>query len=193
MLELTRNGWHEEACRLAGLRDFPSWGLMIENDATTIWERWDGYVKGRGFQDAGMNSFNHWALGAVGEWVWRTVAGISPDETHPGFRHFVIRPRPGGDVTWARGEYLSIRGRIASEWKREGGRFVLNVTIPPNTTATVYVPADDAGGVRESGRPAAQTEGVRFLRMDGGAAVYEIESGSYRLESAVPERRDEGR
>jgi len=103
MLELTRNGYNDEAWRLILLRDFPSWGLMIDNGATTIWERWDGYVKGRGFQNPGMNSFNHWAFGAVGEWIYRTVLGINPDEAQPGYKHFEIRPRPGGDVTWAKG------------------------------------------------------------------------------------------
>ncbi len=84
MLELTRNGYDEEAYRLLSLRTFPSWGFMIENGATTIWERWDGYVKGRGFQNPGMNSFNHWAIGAVGEWMWRHIVGINPDEAQPG-------------------------------------------------------------------------------------------------------------
>jgi alpha-L-rhamnosidase len=80
MLELTRNGYHYEACRLLNLRTFPSWGFTVEQGATTIWERCDGYVKGRGFQYPVMNSFNHWALGAVGEWIWRHVVGINPDE-----------------------------------------------------------------------------------------------------------------
>ena len=83
MLELSRNGRHDEACRLVCLRNVPSWGYMIDQGATTIWERWDGYVRGRGFQDPGMNSFNHWAFGAVGEWVWRELAGINPDEQKP--------------------------------------------------------------------------------------------------------------
>ena len=94
MLELTRNGRHDEAWRLINLRTVPSWGYMVEMGATTIWERWDGYVKGRGFQDPGMNSMNHWAFGAVGEWMWRDLAGINPDDEQPGFKHFIIRPRP---------------------------------------------------------------------------------------------------
>ena len=94
MLELSRNGRHDEAWRLINLRTVPSWGYMVDMGATTIWERWDGYVKGRGFQDPGMNSFNHWAFGSVGEWVWRELAGINPDDEQPGYKHFVIRPRP---------------------------------------------------------------------------------------------------
>ena len=101
MLELTRNGRHDEAGRLICLRSVPSWGYMIDQGATTIWERWDGYVRGRGFQDPGMNSFNHWAFGAVGEWLWRELAGINPDEQNPGFKHFIHPPSARGRyVTW---------------------------------------------------------------------------------------------
>jgi alpha-L-rhamnosidase len=179
MLELTRNGHHEAACRLALSRDFPSWGYMIENGATTIWERWDGYVKGRGFQDPGMNSFNHWAFGAVGEWIWRHLAGINPDEASPGYKHFIIAPRPGGDLTWAKAEYRSIRGPIASQWKLDGDTFNLQVAVPPNTTATVYVRAKDASSVTEGGQPAAQAEGVKFVGTEDGFAVFDVESGQY--------------
>ncbi|MCL5096397.1 MAG: family 78 glycoside hydrolase catalytic domain, partial [Candidatus Omnitrophica bacterium] len=178
MLELSRDGYHEEACRLVQLRDFPSWGMMIENGATTIWERWDGYVKGRGFQDPGMNSFNHWAFGAVGEWIWRDLAGINPDESQPGFKHFVIHPRPGTGFTWAKGVYDSIRGRIVSDWKIDGDTFTLAVTVPPNTTATVYVPTASAASVREGGQVAATVEGIDKIGVEDGSAVFLVRSGS---------------
>jgi len=183
ILELTRNAQHEAACRLALSRDFPSWGYMIENGATTIWERWDGYVKGRGFQDPGMNSFNHWAFGAVGEWIWRHVAGINPDDAYPGYKHFIIAPRPGAELTWAKAGYNSIHGRIASQWKLDGDTFTLEVAVPPNTTATVYVRAKDASSVTESGQPAAQAEGVKFLRAADGFAIFAVESGHYSFTS----------
>jgi alpha-L-rhamnosidase len=188
MLALSRNGHHDEACRLVNLRDFPSWGYMIENGATTMWERWDGYVKGRGFQDAGMNSFNHWAFGAVAEWVWRCLAGLNPDESAPGWKHFTIAPQPGGGLTWVRAEYESIRGRIASRWELEGGRFKLDVTIPPNTTATVRVPASDPRQVRESGRPAGQAPGVTLVREENGAAVFQVGSGTYSFQAPAQAR-----
>ncbi len=183
MLELSRNGRHNEAWRLLNLRTVPSWGHMVEMDATTIWERWDGYVKGRGFQDPGMNSFNHWAFGAVGEWVWRELAGINPDETQPGWKHFSIRPRPCDGLTWVKARYDSIRGPIVSEWKAADGRFALQVEIPPNATATVFVPAKDAAAVTESGNPAAEAPGVKFLRMESEVAVFAVQSGRYRFES----------
>jgi alpha-L-rhamnosidase len=188
MLELTRNGQHHEACRLLNLRDFPSWGLMIDNGATTIWERWDGYVKGRGFQNPGMNSFNHWAFGAVGEWIWRHIAGINPDESCPGYKHFVIRPRPCGELTWARGRFKSIYGPIVSDWKISNGALILQVTVPPNSTATVYVPAKDASTITESGQPAASAEGVQYLRMEEGAAVYRVASGRYTFVARSPQK-----
>lgn len=181
MLELTRNGYPEVGWQLLTNRTFPSWLYMIDNGATTIWERWDGYVKGRGFQDAGMNSFNHWAFGAVGEWMWRHVAGLNPDDAQPGWKHFVIRPRPGGGVTWAKGEYQSIRGRIAAGWKLENNSIHLHLIVPPNTTATVHVPTGDASAVQEGGRPATEAEGVTHAGVEDGVAIYRLNSGQYHF------------
>jgi len=183
MLELSRWGYTDLAWQLLTNRTFPSWLYMLDNGATTVWERWDGYVRGRGFQDPGMNSFNHWAFGAVGEWVWRHVAGLNPDETQPGWKHFMVAPRPGGGVTWTRAEYDSIRGRIATAWRVRDGQFDLEVTIPPSTTATVRVPAADPAAVTESGQPAVQAEGLRLVRLEKDAALFQAASGSYRFRS----------
>lgn len=181
MLELTRNGFNDVAYTLANTRTFPSWGYTIDNGATTIWERWDGYVNGRGFQDPGMNSFNHWALGAVGEWLIRVVAGINPDERHPAFKRFTLRPRPGGGLTHAKAEYRSIRGPITCGWRLNDHVLTLDITIPPNTTATVHVAVSDGTQITESGRPVSEAPGVTFLREEDGAAVFEVESGQYRF------------
>jgi alpha-L-rhamnosidase len=189
MLELSRNGSHEEAYRLINLRTVPSWGYMVEHGATTTWERWDGYVEGvgpwGGFQHPDMNSFNHWALGSVGEWVWRELAGINPDEEQPGYRHFIIRPRPCGDLMWVRARHDSIRGPIVSEWRIDGGRFHLHVEVPANTAATVHVPADSEEAVSESGKPAARAEGVVFLRSEDHRVVFEVGSGQYNFVAEV--------
>ncbi len=179
MLELTRNNHNDVGWQLLTNRTFPSWLYMIDNGATTIWERWDGYVKRRGFQDAGMNSFNHWALGAVGEWMWRNVAGLNPDDAQPGWQHFIVAPRPGGGVTWAKGEYESIRGRIVCEWKTEGSNFVLRVVVPPNTTATICVPTSNPSKITESGKPASP------IRITPDCAVFEVGSGSYDFVSLL--------
>src|SRR5436190_2236508 len=185
LLELTRGGRSDEAYRLLNLRTFPSWGFMIANGATTIWERWDGYVKGRGFQNPEMNSFNHWALGSVGEWMWRTLAGINPDEESPGFRHFYIRPHPGGGLTWTRGEYESIRGRIVSDWRIDRGVIRLRVVVPPNIAATVSVPTAHAEAVRESGRMPEQAPGVETLEPEAGSARFRVDSGEYVVTAPV--------
>lgn len=183
MLELTRNGYNDVAYQLINNRTCPSWGYMVDNGATTIWERWDGYVKGRGFQNPGMNSFNHWAFGSVGEWMVRVILGIEPDESSPGYKHFIIRPRPGGGLTWAKGEYNSIRGRIATSWRIEAGAFALDVVIPANAAATVYIPAQDAEGVTEGGRPAIQAAGIKFIGIEEGSAVLLVGSGHYSFVS----------
>jgi len=128
-----------------------------------------------------MNSFNHWALGSVGEWVWRCLVGISPDESQPGYKHFVIRAEPGGDVTWARGAYRSIRGTIICHWRRENGRFHLDLTVPANTTATVYLPTADAASVRVDDQTVRHTPWVQALGIRAGKAAFTVASGRYRF------------
>ncbi len=137
---LQRFGHLDLAYQLLLNEDFPSWGYPIKHGATTMWEHWDGWRHDKGFQDPGMNSFNHYAYGAVGDWMYQTILGIQLDELQPGYKHFFIAPVPGGGLTWARGEYQSIHGPIRSAWKIERGRFALEVTVPGNTTATVQLP-----------------------------------------------------
>ncbi len=183
MLELSRWDGQDRAWRLLNLRDFPSWGMMLENGATTIWERWDGFVRGRGFQDPGMNSFNHWALGAVGEWIWREVAGINPDEAAPGYAHFTLSARPREGLDWVNAAYDSIRGRIAIQWRLKDGRLTLQITVPPNTAATVLVPATEPRAITESGHDLARAQGVTPLGFKDGAAVLRVDSGRYTFEA----------
>ncbi|GAB6395179.1 MAG: alpha-L-rhamnosidase/family 78 glycoside hydrolase catalytic domain [Bacteroidales bacterium] len=140
MEQLAAYDYADVAYRLLLSRRFPSWFYSLDQGATTIWERWDGYVAGRGFQDAGMNSFNHVAIGAVGEWLYRHILGVQLDESRPGFRHFYIRPLPGNSLTWAKGNYHSINGNIEVSWANQNGVFSLDLAIPVNTTATVVMP-----------------------------------------------------
>ncbi len=181
MRELSGNGYNDEAYRLISNRKMPSWGYAIDHGATTIWERWDGYVEGRGFQNPGMNSFSHYAIGSVGEWMYRTIVGINPDPDVPAYKHIVIRPQPGGELTWARGAYHSIHGRIACEWRIDGARIAVDVTVPANTTATVYLPTSDPDSVAESSKPAAEADGVRLVESEDGAAVYHVGAGRYKF------------
>ena len=133
-----------------------------------------------------MNSFNHYAFGAVGEWLYSVVAGIDVDESRPGFRNAIIRPRPGGGLTWARGSLDTPYGRIESHWRLEAGRFLLDVTVPPNATATVYLPASakagaSVGDVTESGKPLSAAEGISDIRAEAGEVVCRVTAGEYRF------------
>jgi alpha-L-rhamnosidase len=140
MDELVRFGRVDIAYRLLESERFPSWLYLVKIGATTVWERWDGWIPGRGFQSDGMNSLDHVAFGAVSEWMFRYILGINPDINRPGYEHFVIHPRPGGTLTWAKGSYNSIRGEIVVSWKISNSTFVLDVSIPANTTATIILP-----------------------------------------------------
>lgn len=183
MLELAKWGYVDLAYRLLMNRNVPSWAYQIEHGATTVWERWDGYVPERGFQTPYMNSFNHYGLGAVGEWIYRYVLGIHPDPDNPGYRHFKLQPLPGGGVTFADGTYESVRGKIASAWRQEDEKFFWKITVPVNTTATVYVPAAGVSQVTEGGQPIQRADGVQFLRFEDDVAVLRVSSGQYEFVS----------
>ncbi len=176
---LAEAGHLDVAYRLLLNDTFPSWGYSIKHGATTIWERWDGWTAERGFQDPGMNSFNHYSLGSVGEWLYRYVAGIDTASERPGFRHTIIRPRPGGGLTGVKATYQSVRGMIESAWRVEDGAFRLCVTVPANTTATVYLPAGARDIITEGGQPIASASGVMLERREDGQAVLVTGSGVY--------------
>jgi alpha-L-rhamnosidase len=140
MKQLSRYGYNKIAYRLFLSHACPSWLYMVDHGATTIWERWDSYVDGRGYQDPAMNSFNHPALGQVGEWMYGNILGIRYDEAHPGYRRFIIQPQPDKGLAWAKGSYHSINGLIEVSWTSAGGKFSLQVAVPVNTEATVILP-----------------------------------------------------
>jgi alpha-L-rhamnosidase len=186
MLELTKAGYNRIAYQLLLSQRFPSWFYMINQGATTMWERWDGYVKGRGFQNWLMNSFNHYSIGAVGEWIYKVILGINLDENQPGYKHILIKPQPGGTITWAKGHYNSIYGKIEVSWKLEGDKFNLEVTIPPNTTATIHIPAENPANITESGQPIQDSDELQFLSFDQFSASYTLTSGTYQFQSKMP-------
>ncbi len=182
MLELADTGHEDLAYTLLLRQDFPSWGYMIEQGATTIWERWDGYVEGRGFQNPGMNSFNHYAVGAVGEWVWRHVVGLNPDPVSPGYKHFYIHPRPGGGIQHVTAQYESVRGPIAVAWNIDEVMFSISVTVPHNSSATVILHNSDEAAVTENRQQLQRCEGILDIRkLESGLAIH-IASGSYQFE-----------
>jgi alpha-L-rhamnosidase len=181
MLVLTKIGRNDVAYRLFGNDTFPSWGFSIKHGATSIWERWDGWTPDKGFQDPGMNSFAHYSFGAVGQWMFENIGGINSDA--PGFKGIIIRPRIGGNLTYAKTNYNSIRGLVGTDWRLKGDDLLLDVIIPANTTATIYVPAAGADKVTESGVAAGVAEGVEFIGMEQGTAVYKVGSGIYSFVS----------
>ena len=148
---LSSCGYTSVAYRLLSQRTFPSWRYMIDNGATTIWERWDGWSPEHGFASPRMNSLNHYALGSVGEWVYRFLLGIDQQPGSAGFADLLMRPQvdPGGSLSWARGSYRSVRGVIRAGWQRTGGEFSYQVELPANVTATVRLPAGPDGGLAE--------------------------------------------
>jgi alpha-L-rhamnosidase len=190
LLELSRAGHADLAYQLVLDQRFPSWGYSIANGSTTLWERWDGYVEGRGFQDPGMNSLNHWALGSVAEWMVRVILGINPDPSNPGYSHFILSPVPGGALTHAGGSYRSVRGLIESAWRTEPGRGVYTFTIPAGTSATIHLRAPGADAVREGGRAIAGDPGVQLVSVHEGEVVLEVGAGRYEFE--VLERGNAG-
>ncbi len=165
---------------------FPSWLFSVKQGATTIWERWDGWTPEKGFQNPSMNSFNHYSLGSCGEWMFDTVAGIGLDASQPGFSHIVIRPRPGGGLTQAQGDFDSIHGKISTKWSLENGKFSLHVVIPINTTATVYLPTSDVSSVQEGGRNVAAIPEIRVAPNGQGSAQFLVGSGDYNFACQVP-------
>lgn len=188
---LSDMGRADVAMRLLVQDSYPSWLYSVKHGATTIWERWDGWTLERGpHPDIGMNSFNHYSLGSCGEWMFEGVAGIALDPASPGFKHVLIRPRvdlasSNPPLTNARATYRSIRGEIASAWTLDADHFTLRVTIPANTTATLFVPTVQSGVVLESGMDIATAEGVRALREEGGSMVLEVGSGTYEFTSGI--------
>lgn len=137
---LSREGFLTEAYALLHQKEWPSWLYAVEHGATTIWERWDAWTHDKGFQDVGMNSFNHYAYGAVGAWLYQVVAGIELDPEIAGYKRFRLAPRPGGELTWAKAHLDTLHGRIESEWKIEGSTFAYRFVVPPNTRAHVALP-----------------------------------------------------
>lgn len=190
---LSANGQSDTAFTLLEQEAFPSWIYSINQGATTTWERWNSFTTEGGFDTSGMNSFNHYTFGSVGEWMMSGVLGIDRDEndaSNAGFHKFVLNPQYGGTINYAKGEYRSVSGTIKSDWTWEDdGKFEYKFTVPANTTATVYIPSIDKNSVVSEGNTAnaEDAEGVTFKEYDAKnkRAVYEVESGSYEFTSTT--------
>jgi alpha-L-rhamnosidase len=151
---------------MTNTKDYPGWGYMLANGATTSWEGWTG------------QSHIHDTLISIGAWFTQGLAGIRSDGKSPGFKHFMIKPAVVGDITFVKAKYRSIRGDIVSDWRIDNGRFKLSVTVPPGTTATVFVPGE--GPVRTEAPKSPDRTGNRS---------FEVASGTYTFETAMPLNR----
>lgn len=183
---LSDNGQSEVAFRILQNNKYPSWLYAIDQGATTIWERLNGYTIENGFGgNNSMNSFNHYSFGAVGQWMMAYSLGIQRDE--PGFRKFILQPEPDptGHMTQAKGYYDSMYGRISSGWEVENGVLTYTTSVPANTTATLYLPASSGKAIKEGGKPVIKSKGITFLKYESGKAVYELKSGDYVFTSTL--------
>ena len=182
---LSRYGYLDEAYFLLNNEQYPSWLYPVKQGATTIWERWDGQKPDGTFQDAGMNSFNHYAYGAIGDWMYRVMAGLQIDESKPGYRHILIRPQPGGGFTSVKASHETMYGPASSAWTLKDGRFELAVEVPPNAQATVRLPKAQLASVTEGGQALAKGNGITDSRQEGDAVVVDVGSGQYRFAYGV--------
>ena len=172
---LQETGRNDLVYTIMNQTDYPGWGYMLSQGATTYWEQWNGYF-----------SQIHSCFTCPSGWFYQGLAGIRPDPASPGFKKILIKPAIVGDLTWVKAHYDSPYGRIVSIWNKIGKSLKMEVTIPVNTTATVHVPAQDSAGVTESGNAIDKVEGVKLLRMENHAAVFAVGSGTYRFESHLP-------
>lgn len=177
---LTRFGYTDLAYKLLLHDKFPSWLYPVRMGATTIWERWDGIKPNGTFQSVGMNSFNHYAYGAIGDWMYRKMVGIDTFEDGVGYKHIRIQPHIGGGFSNAAASLETYYGKVSNEWKLENGKLKMDVSIPVNTFATVYMPAKAASDIMESGK--ALNNGI-IQGSEGEYVILKIGSGNYHFES----------
>ena len=204
---LTRFGYHDVAYTLLMQETYPSWLYPVKMGATTIWERWDGQKPDSSFQSVGMNSFNHYAYGAIGDWMYRVVAGIDTDggEDGVGYKKIIIRPHVDGviikagqnNAEWSKinglpknkdsvsglknvlAELITNYGKVSSHWKIENGIFLLNVEIPANTTATIYLPIANAANIKEGGVFISNNKNIIIKEKQTNYTILEVGSGKY--------------
>jgi hypothetical protein len=171
---LAENGRSDVIFDMNNQSEKPGYGYQLKMGATSLTEKWDAGVGSFGSQ-------NHFMLGQINEWFFHDLAGIASDPSVPAFKKIVIHPAIVGDLIWVKGKYDSVRGPIATEWKGDDKEFSLDITIPPNTTATVFLPAKSAEEVRENKVAATKSPGVKYLRLEYGSVVFEITSGKYHF------------
>ncbi|KAA9035645.1 Bacterial alpha-L-rhamnosidase [Ginsengibacter hankyongi] len=179
---LTRFGYDDVAYKLLLQTTYPSWLYPVKMGATTIWERWDGEKPDSTFENPGMNSFNHYAYGAIGDWMYRKMVGLDTYEDGVGYKHIKIQPHIGGGFTYASASLQTYYGKVSNSWKIENHKILMDVEIPANTKATVFVPAESADAIKESGNVLSQVLGIKLKNSKDGYVALELGSGTYHFE-----------
>jgi alpha-L-rhamnosidase len=177
---LSNNGYTDVAYDLLLQEAYPSWLYPVKMGATTIWERWDGQKTDSTFQDPGMNSFNHYAYGAIGDWMYRVSAGI--ETNGPGYRHLIIQPHPGKRLSYSKAKFESSYGTVASGWERKGSKIIITVKIPANCSATVNLPVKSTVTVMVNGSKLSEYKNISDLRTNTNNTLLEAGSGDYIFE-----------
>ena len=179
---LSRFGKSDVAYKLLLQETFPSWIYPVKMGATTIWERWNGIRPDSSFEPASMNSFNHYAYGAIGDWMYRQMIGLDTEEDGVGYKKIKIQPHIGEGFTHAEASYLTAYGRVASGWKNENGKLKMNAEIPANTTATIYLPVKDAEAVMEGGKKLSSIKDIQLMGVQDGYLMMHVGSGKYSFD-----------
>jgi alpha-L-rhamnosidase len=174
---LSRFGYSDVAYTLLLQETYPSWLYPVKMGATTIWERWDGIKTDSTFQVVSMNSLNHYAYGAIGDWMYRNITGLR--EAAPGYKKIIIQPHIGGDLTWASADLDTYYGKVSSHWKSENGILQMDIEIPANTTAQIYIPADSVNNINESGRSILSVKDIKVIGESNGFIIVESGSGKF--------------
>lgn len=183
---LSNYGHADVAYQLLMQKTYPSWLYPVTKGATTIWERWNGIHPDGNFETATMNSFNHYAYGAIGDWMYRTIAGINMDESEPAYKAILIKPVPGGGISSATGSLETRYGRLSSSWQIQGTQFILEVEIPANTTATIFIPSAEESGIKESEMALGTNDEIKDLGRKGDKRIVRVGSGRYRFVVSRP-------
>jgi alpha-L-rhamnosidase len=182
---LSRFGYTDWAYKLLLQETYPSWLYPVKMGATTIWERWNGIRTDGSFEPASMNSFNHYAYGAIGDWMYRVSAGIDTYDDAPGYKHIRIQPHIGGGLTDVQASLQTYYGKVSSHWTIKDSQLLLEVEVPSNTTATIYIPGVTVTDLTESDKPISFVKDLKNAKQENGNVVVEVGSGRYIFKGKI--------
>jgi alpha-L-rhamnosidase len=183
---LTRFGYDDIAYTLLLQDTYPSWLYPVKKGATTIWERWDGIKADGEMQSPSMNSFNHYSYGAIGDWMYRVMAGINTDLTETGYKKLIFAPHPGGKLTMVNANLETLYGHVNSEWTVNNNVMNMTVTVPANSTAEVILPKAAEADVTEGNKPVKDVEAISNIKKEGVDMKLNVGSGTYHFQYTLP-------